>query len=365
MTNKVLTNKILAMILGCGLLVTGAQGQDLHLPSDINAMMKKSLFYYEQIENPKIGEGKILDILPDDLYFLKEENGAPLLFQYRIGEDEKVFQAYQKALNYGIAGKYNKERKILEKLLESMPKNAIFMTAIGRSYFAERNYAESQAWAKTAIRANHIHYPAYMLLAQTLMMANKTQEAMKVITKAHLLNRNSQSIIQLLKEIYAANGRVYDDNWAFIPEYAIEKTEDNKIIIQYNGEPWRAYAACRAAWKYEPYYEEKMKITSDDLEVLREHECLLNMAVAFEGWEDLKRKKKFYMGNAISVAVKKNLIQELINYEVFYVENPKAALNLTVNEINDLTKYILEVRALKMPQKKEIIEDQSKLIDKH
>ena len=337
--------------------------QDLHTPSDIQNIIKKSLFYYDQKEDTNFMMVKSLDIISDDYYFVQNEEGERELMQYQMEENAQLYQPFQKALKYHTIGKYKKERKILEALHKRHGNNAIILTQLGNSFLQEREYTNAKSWAHKAIRLNPIHSPAYVLMARTLMIGNQLEEAMEAITKAHLYNRNDRQIIALLKEIYLFNGRVYDDTWAFIPQCETTKVSANKISIKYNGEPWRAFAACNAVWEYEPYYKQKMETTGNDLELMRYHEALMNLGIAFEGWDNKKRKKKFYMGNAIKMAVEKNLIREFLDYEMKYLENPKAALYLTYDDIKTISKYILEVRALQESSRKEIIEDNTKMID--
>lgn len=337
--------------------------QDLHTPSDIEDIMKKSLSYYEQKEDTNFMMVKSLDIIADDYYFAENEEGERELLQYKMEENPQLYQPYQRALRYYTVGKYKKERKILQALYKSHDNNAIIMTQLGNSFLKEGEYTTAKSWAHKAVRLNPIHSPAYVLLAKTLVIGNQLEEAMEAITKAHLYNRNNRETIGLLKEIYLLNGRIYDDTWAFIPQCETKKVSSNKIIIKYNGEPWRAFAACNAVWEYEPYYRQKMEITGNDMDLMRYHEALMNLGIAYEGWDDKKRKNKFYMGDAIKAAVERNLVREFLDYELEYLENPKAALYLDYDDIKTLSKYILKVRALQESSRKEIIEDNTILID--
>lgn len=355
-------NSITTIILVSVSVLIG-YAQDLHTPSDIENIMKKSLSYYEQKEDTNFMVVKSLDIISNDYYFAQNEEGERELLQYKMEENPQLNEPFQKALKYHASQKYKKERKILQALLKNHEDNAILLTQLGNSFLDERQYTDAKSWAHQAIRANPIHSPAYVLMAKTLMAASQPEQAMEAITKAHLYNRNNRQIIALLKEIYLLNGRTYDDTWAFIPQCEITKVSDSKISIKYNGEPWRAFAACNAVWEYEPYYKQKMEITGNDLEIMRSHEALMNLGIAFEGWENKKRKNKFYMGDAVKIAVEKNLVREFLDYEIKFIENPKAALYLTYDDIKIFSKYILEVRALQESSRKEIIEDNTKMID--
>jgi tetratricopeptide (TPR) repeat protein len=343
--------------------ISTIQGQDLHTPSDIQDIIKKSLLYYEQKEDTNFVVTPPINTMPNDYYFYRNENRELELLQYKMEENKILYAEYQKAIKYYETGKYKKERKILLELYENNPSNAIIITQLGNSFFNEQEYIEAKSWANKAIRVNSIHSPAYVLLAKTLTVAGLHEEAMEAITKAHIYNRNDRQTLLLLKEIYLKNSRIYDDTWLFIPQCQIIKESENKIAIKYNGEPWRAFAACNAVWEHEPYYKQKMEITGNDLEQIRYHEALMNLGIAFENWENKKRKKKFYMGNAVKTAVEKNLVHEFLDYELKYLEDPKAALFLNFDQVRALSKYIIEVRALQQNSRKEIIEDHTKLID--
>lgn len=339
------------------------QSQDLHTPSQIETIMKKSLFYYEQVEDTTLSIAQELNVLEPDYYFHTDENNQVHLLNYTLDSFPKQRELFNRVVRYHVQKKYAKEQKTLLKLIELDNTNAVYLTAMGETYYEQKEYSQATSWVKKAIRANPIHSPAHVLLAKIYMIAGQNEQAMKAITLAHIYNRNNRKTIQLLKDIYKANGRIYDETWAFIPQFQVTQISKNKINIKYNGEPWRAYGACSAVWDYEPYYKSKMEITGNDTTVLRQHEMLMNLAIAYDGWENKKRKNKFYMGNAVKMAVEKKLIQEFIDYEMKFIANPEMTFYLTSDEIEDISRYIIEVRALKISYKGEIIEDQSKLID--
>ena len=141
---------------------------------------------------------------------------------------------------------------------------------------------------------------------------------------------------------------------------AKKKETSSPSVHDYNPEVWKKRAS---VGRTIGNYKQKMEVTGNDLELMRYHEALMNLGIAFEGWDNKKRKNKFYMGDAIKIAVEKNLVREFLDYELEYLENPKAALYLTYDEVKTLSKYILEVRALQESSRKEIIEDNTKLID--
>ncbi|MGB0862055.1 MAG: tetratricopeptide repeat protein [Saprospiraceae bacterium] len=331
-------------------------GQDLHTPSDIAEMMEKSIIYYSFKENKNIGEGKILDILAADYYINIGEDKKEVVEQYKIKRFPKAYKKFEKAKKLEAAQKYSKARRLYQKLLKADPKNAIYATRIGLTFFYEKNYIEAIKWSNKAIRFNRIHYPAYVLLTKIYLNSNQKTEAIKAVTKAHLLNRNDRSIIQLVKQVYKLNGLIYDDTWAYVTQYSINKISDNEVVIEYNGEPWKAYAACRAIWEYEPYYTEKMKITDDNLIMLREYECLLNMGIAYENWDNLKLKKKFTMGLALQKAKEEKMINQFIQFEIELAENPKMVFLLSDEELKKLSRYILQVKSLEIPKNTKILD---------
>lgn len=336
---------------------TSVNAQDLHLPDEIAQIMKKSLKYYDLKHTPDIAKDKNLDVLPNDYFFQKDENDGELLIRYQIEYEGKFYKKYKKAEQYISKKKYKKARKTLLKLLKEQPNHAMILTKLGWTYYYENDYVEAIKATKKAIRANFVHYPAYLLLTEIHLKSNQLDEAMEAITKAHLLNRNSPEIILLLKRVYKYKKLVYENDWAFIKGYKITEETDNKILVEYASEPWKAYAACMAVWKYEAYYADKMKIGSDDLERLREHECLLNMLVAWENWDKDKLKKQFTMGLSIKKAIQEKMVSEFILYEVELAENPKLAFYLTPDEINNLARYILTVRSHKEPENKKILKE--------
>jgi tetratricopeptide (TPR) repeat protein len=349
-------NKFLVLLLT---LTIGQNsfGQDLHTPSDIEKMMEKSIIYYSFKENKNIAQGKMLDILADDFYISVEgEDKKEVIRQYNIKSYPKTYKKFEKAQRLEKAQKYSKARRLYEKLLKEDPKNSIYATRIGSTFFYEKNYIEAIKWSNKAIRFNRIHYPAYILLTKIHINSNQRDQAMKSITKAHLLNRNDRNIIQLVKEVYKFNGLIYDDTWAYVTQYSINKISDNEVVIEYNGDPWKAYAACRAIWKYEPYYEEKMKITDDNINALREYECLLNMGIAYENWGDTKHKKKFTMGLALQKAKKEKMINQFIKFEIDLAENPQMVFLLSDEELKKLSRYILQVKSLEIPKNSKILE---------
>lgn len=329
-------------------------GQQLHSPDELAAIMKKSFIYYDLKEDKNIANDKTLKVLEENYYFEEEEDSI-VLKQYDMMSDERFAKKYQKAKRYAAAGKTARARKTLEKLIEKHPKNAILMTDLARTFFIEKEFIQAIKWVKRAIRTNGIHTPAYVLLTQIYMTSNKYEEAVASITKAHLLNRNSTFITQLLQQVYEANQRVYDNSWQFIEQYEIKRVAENEVSVVYNGEPWRAYAACRAIWAHEPYYQDGMKPMNDDLYSLREHECLLNMAIAYEKWDDEKRKKKFNMGITLQRAIiQEKMVDEFILYEIKLVQNPKMGFYFSDKDIQKLAAYMVAVRSLEIPLNKSI-----------
>jgi len=340
----------------CLAISTIGISQELHLPDEIAEIMQSSIKYYDLKHTPNIAKDKTLDVLPNDFYFQKDKDDGEILNQYRMEEDGKFYKKFQKAEVYISKKKYSKARKLLTKLLKKNPEHAIILTKIGWTHYYENNYIEAIKTAKKAIRFNFVHYPAYILLTNIHLRSNQLDEAMEAITKAHLLNRNSPDIILMMKKVFKQKKLIYENDWTFIKQYKLS-IYDNKVLIEYANEPWKAYAACQALWKYEPYYEEKMKISSDDIEKLREHECLLNMLVAYENWEKEKPKKQFTMGLSIKKAIKEKMIAEFILYEIKLTENPKLAFYFTQDDINNLAKYILTVRSHKEPENKQIVKE--------
>lgn len=331
-------------------------GQDLHTPSDIKQIMEKSIIYYSFKENKNIAEGKMLDILADDFYIGIDEDKKEVIRQYKIKDFPKIYKKFEKANRLEKAQKYGKARRLYEKLLKDDPKNAIYATRIGSTFFYEKNYIEAIKWGNKAVRFNRIHYPAHILLTKIYIKSNQRDEAIKAITKAHLLNRNDRNIIQLVKEVYKLNGLVYDDTWAYVTQYSLSKISDNEVVIEYNGEPWKAYGACRAIWEYEPYYKEKMAITDENVNALREYECLLNMGIAYESWGDTKLKNKFTMGLALQKAKEEKMINQFIRFEIELAENPQMVFLLSDEELKELSRYILQVKSLEIPKNSKILE---------
>jgi hypothetical protein len=51
------------------------------------------------------------------------------------------------------------------------------------------------------------------------------------------------------------------------------------------------------------------------------------------------------------------MVSEFILYEVKLAENPKLAFYLTMDDFNDLAKYIITVRSHKKPENKKILKE--------
>jgi len=183
-----------------------------------------------------------------------------------------------------------------------------------------------------------------LLLAKSYHELGQNSKALDHIIDAKLLsayckNAAQQPVIYyqkfeaLLINILRENNLSYDP-WGVRPLYCIKP--DHSIL--YNGTPWQAYASCKAVWKNEKGYAEKMKsISNQPLLMIEEKESLLNALTAYLRLESKIQEKAFTL---IGQSLDHNFIDQLIIYELYLAQNKiYPYLNQEGNDLSKLKDY--------------------------
>jgi len=139
-----------------------------------------------------------------------------------------------------------KARELYNKALNLEPNLYTAISGVGTTYAAENNHTEAINWFKKAIAKNYMHSYTHRLLARSYKQKGMTNQAVREISIALVLDRRHHSLIREFKEICQAAGLSTAD-WTFTPQIRITKKSNTKVTIEYKN-PWLSYALEEAVW---------------------------------------------------------------------------------------------------------------------
>lgn len=327
---------LLTLGLFCFGLLT-VLGQKLHTPAEIFKILEKSSLSYEMNELKK-------EILPLDRsnnlnnnnYYRKIDNGKILTYKYEI--DGNTQKHINKAEKYFHTRKFSLAREMYLKAIKTNSNCYKLMTYIGQTYGIEKDFDKAIEWYKKTIDLNYIDYMAHWFLADAYKIKGELDKAVDEITIALVLNRNNPRIKNSFNEIYKRN-KLKTKEWEFTPQMKIDSVGPKKVKIAFNAD-WLGYALVKAVWKYEPGYKKSMGVSDGTFSTLEEKECFVSLMTSF----DKKKLKKHPEFKALDIALKKEMIDEFIFYEIILPKYPAVAYQLPKEFINRIKDYVLEVR---------------------
>jgi tetratricopeptide (TPR) repeat protein len=126
-------------------------------------------------------------------------------------------------------------------------------TYIGYTYFCAENYPKAIECYQKALQTSPFGWEENSLEALALGKIGQEDEAFSRIALALTLNRNSQGLMNSLKDISAADGRRLDLLRLHLP-FSFRKVDDKScevILCGAEGEEWYEAAICYATWRME------------------------------------------------------------------------------------------------------------------
>jgi tetratricopeptide (TPR) repeat protein len=330
-------NKRLLTVGILGLAFLSVRGQQIHSPAEILKIMEKSPISYELNALKK-------EFLPQDRtenlnynqYYRTNDGSQISTFEYKIDSNAQAYLS--KAEEYFQEKKFSLARELYLEALRADSSYFKVMTYIGQTYGIEGNFDKAIEWYNKTISLNYIDYMAHWFLADAYKIKGELDKAVDEITIAMILNRNNPRIVKSLNEIFELK-KLKTNYWTFNPQMEIDSIGINKVRVSFNSD-WLGYAMVKALWKYEPGYKKSMGVSDDSFSTIEEKECILSLMTSF----DKKKLKKHPEFRALQVALDKKMIEEYIFYEIVLPELPFVAYQLPVEFINDIKKYVIEVR---------------------
>ena len=317
------------LILLFSLVFSSILAQELHTPSEMYAMMKKSAIRYE-IDSlfqgaspaswPVLQEGWLNN--SGDQPFQKP---APVLMTQTRGQ-----KYHKKADKFFEEGQFAKAARFYHKALSELGspvEEAVLRKQLCRSYLQLGKILAAGESLLALGKSHRNDFTYHSLLATIYEKSNQRKLAITHVSLAHLLNRNDPVVLEQLVRVYAKYGMAFH-SWNFHPQYQLKQTTKG-VLLTYREAPWRAYGACRAVWQNEPEYAQRMaRISTESVAHIEQKECLLNALIAFE--QAGKDSRKFPELQALDQALRNNEIDWFILYEIDARQNP-----LLIHELED------------------------------
>ena len=315
----------------------GALAQSIHTPAEIFDIMEKSPVKYSLnlLDTVFLPKDRSDNLVSNHKYRVSDGEGLKM---YINDPDSLVQQTLDKAEDYYAKKNYSYARQRYLDALRMDSTLFYVMTYVGQTYELESDLDKAMEWYTKAIEANYIDYMAHWFLADAYKIKGDLDKAVDEITIASILNRNNPRIDKAMKDIYQLK-KLKTDDWSFNPQMAIDSLEDKSISITFHKD-WMGYALVKTVWRYEPGYKASMGVKEGTLSTIEEKEAFLSLLAPL----DKKTIRKHPELKALNLALKKKMIDEYIIYEIMLPEQPYAASLFSVDFINDLKTYVINVR---------------------
>lgn len=319
------------------------QGQKLHTPDEIQALMQASLIQYESLLNTDNKYETTPSVL-EQLSLAKDANASQLT-TYTSPQTKSYLKFLKRGNRSFGKKKYNKARKYYLKALAIDEGNAPLMKQIGDVFGQENNWKEANNWYQKSISTNVAYTIGHQALADSYLQLGNTGEAVRQITIAHLRNRNDKKTLAVLKRIYQKWGKLYNDSWSFTPKSSIEQKGEEQIRITAASLPWLYYTNCKAYWYKEAGYRKAMANDfGGNLDMVEEKECLLNWLIGYENLETEYQKEQHPSVSYFLKTMDDKYEKEFILYEIWLVNQPKLIYDIEPQVIERLIDYIWTYR---------------------
>jgi tetratricopeptide (TPR) repeat protein len=321
--------------------------QRFHSPAEILKLLSESKIVYRvEAKASPGGEEKERPVLPGSVFIGSRPDGTRAVMTF----DQTHASSPEASAHLAAAEKAFQEKRWAEArseysaALRAVPESSQIMTFIGQTHGIEGDVDEAREWYERALEQNPVDYLSWLLLADLDRMAGRLDSSVERITRAHLLNRNNPRVLKMLEDIYELAGHRYEP-WEVAPTVEVFREESGDVRIAFeegDSSDWPAYAMCRALWRYEPGYREKMSLSTElPPRLLEEEECLL---VALES---AMTKRDAEPGSELSEAmmrieraVKNGDLADFALYEIILVEEPLFAYTMNEGALASVGKYV-------------------------
>ncbi|MFZ2898687.1 MAG: tetratricopeptide repeat protein [Saprospiraceae bacterium] len=328
---------ILFILLTLLCYLSGA-AQKIHSPQEIVSILENSSIAYElnMLEEEIPAPDRSGNVILHDFY-REMRNGELFTISYKISsKGVPLLEAAEKAFGQGD---FVQARSFYEQVLQTDPDFHKVRTYIGQTYGIEGDFKKAIKWYQGAIEKNYIDYMAHWFLADAYLKNRKIDNAVDHITIAYILNRNNPRIRTSLDNIYKEKGLSQDD-WHFNPQMKIDSTSEQSVAIQFHPD-WLGYALVKALWRYEPGYAASQGQVKDEFfSMFQEREALAALITSID-----EEKIKYYPElDALMTALKMDMTEEYIIFEILLPQYPDVANQLPEEVISRVLTYVLKVR---------------------
>jgi tetratricopeptide (TPR) repeat protein len=326
------------------LLVFAAEAQYLHTPNQIENLQKESSLQYQLDTTSTLAKERTLPVLSYVYETLVQPNKS-LVEMTTCDLNKKALKHLKKANAFFQEGIY---ALALEHyaLVRHTCKDPYVLLRLALCYQHIQASTNAIGIYNHLLAVDSSNAYLYYQLANCYHQQEDYDTAARLITLAHLYNRNNMVYQDAMSVIFQKL------NWKFRhldfdPLYAIQKEVDRVTIVA-SASPWIAYASCKALWTYEPGYRQKMKtLSSEDLRIIEEKECLLNALITFETM-DVVEKIDYPGLYTLSKALPDKRVNDFIMYEISLRQYPEISHQLSQERINLLIDYVYTYRVKKV-----------------
>lgn len=307
--------------------------QQLNTPKEFADIMKYSKVKYIVDSNALLYKCSVTAVFPFQVSV------------HSIGDSRRIERIVERGNQYYQKKKWRKALKWYQKALKMDKGSVWILRRIGMVYNQQNKLNEAIDIFNSLLIHNNLDADTWSEIAMSYAMMSDTSEAFKAITKAHLFNRYDVTIERKLIEICNIFGYKFNKNKGFVAHYRLEKMENDTVTISTCLKPWRAYANCKAVWKYDDNYQ---KVKANDfpknLDFVQEKECLLNFLISYGNATEIEQQKLKVEYDLLTKVIDSKRLNTFIKYEIWAAENIAIAHGFSEEEIEAIIDYILSFR---------------------
>lgn len=328
--------KLILTILNCCFYMLSALAQDISSPSELLEILEKSTNNYELNRLDVAIEFDNSLVLNSNTFYRQKKGDGFIAVEVELGKEAKVIK--EEAEELFQSKEYEQARLLYDKLLQMHPEYTKLLVYIGQTYHLEGEVQKAIPFYTKAIGQNFIDYMGHWFLGRAMWDIGKTDDCLASYMVAHLLNRNHPLLKQELIKVLAINGLEYND-WRFVPQIELKQQDSTNMSVAY-ASGWEGYAIAKAVWAFEPSHSEKMGQVFGVPSMVQEKEALIAFYLTYEVGNKKLSKAPFV--KAFNYAVEHKQVDAFILYEIFLVEEPALAYQLSVDNFMYLSEYVID-----------------------
>lgn len=328
--------RIVLLIIACYFLYSPTQAQDLHSPAELLDILEKSVHNYQlQPLETTIEADDRIRVNSNTFYRKKKGDGFEAV-EVELSEKARVLK--EEAEQLFQKKEYEEARLLYDKLLGMHPEYSKLLVYIGQTYHLEGEVEKAIPFYRKAIEQNFIDYMGHWFLGRAMWDIGEIEDGLASYMVAHLLNRNHPLLIKELTKVLEANGLQYN-KWSFIPQIALEREDSINIKVSF-AEGWMGYALAKAVWEFEPSHSEEMGETFGVPSMAQEKEALISFYLTYEAGDKKLAKEPYLVG--FEKALEGKQVDAYILYEIFLIQEPSIAYQLSLDNFIHLSEYVLD-----------------------